>query len=114
MTTKRDIRCGYALLGGSLGLFATTGIAAAQAIARRGVDDIPDWLAAADLGLDRGPGIGNGVLVDGDTELLGGGIEDRHRLCLLIGAALRDEGDLFGGISSRGETKCAQQCAAQS
>src|SRR3954468_7530895 len=29
MTTKRDIRFGYALLGGSLGLFATTGIAAA-------------------------------------------------------------------------------------
>ena len=29
MTTKRDFRFGYALLGGSLGMFATTGVAAA-------------------------------------------------------------------------------------
>src|SRR4051794_41954165 len=29
MTTKRDFRFGYALLGGSLGMFATTGLAAA-------------------------------------------------------------------------------------
>ena len=69
-------------------------LAAAQAIAGRHVDHVPGRLAAGDLRFDRGPGVGDAVLVDGDAKLLGGGIEDRDGLRLLVGAALGDEGDL--------------------
>jgi len=72
-------------------------LAAAQAIAGRHVDHVPDRFAAGDLRLDDRPGVRNAVLVDGDAELLGGGIEDRDGLRLLVGAALRHEGDLLGG-----------------
>ena len=46
-------------------------LAAAQAIAGRHVDHVPGRLAAGDLRFDRGPGVGDAVLVDGDAKLLG-------------------------------------------
>ena len=93
---------------GKIELLDQTLLAAAQAIARWRVDDVPGRLAAGDLGFDHRPGVGCAVLIDGNAELLGCGIQDRHRLRLLIGAALRDEGDLVGGLcrDARESKKC--------
>ena len=52
-------------------LFEQALLAAAQAIAGRHVDHIPGRLAAGDLRFDRGPGVGDAVLVDGDAKFLG-------------------------------------------
>src|ERR1700683_3273973 len=88
-------RIGYL---GKIELLDQTLLAAAQAIARWRVDDVPGRLAAGNLGFYHRPGVGRAVLIDGNTELLGCGIQDRHRLRFLIRATLRDKSDLIGGL----------------